>query len=129
MASPIVGTESRSHWLRSLTTLTDCLQPPLPIGFDIAAMYTSQMFPFASSNQGGIHPNAVKVENVGTSFNGNGASKDEDVIADDDDDVQQDGEAPKAKRTRKRQQTSCTECHRRKQKCNREIPCDRCIKR
>lgn len=35
----------------------------------------------------------------------------------------------KVKRTRRRQQTSCSACHRRKQKCNRQIPCDRCIKR
>ena len=30
---------------------------------------------------------------------------------------------------RKRVHFSCTECHRRKQKCNRQIPCDQCLSR
>ena len=34
---------------------------------------------------------------------------------------------PKARRGRKT--TSCSQCHARKQKCNRELPCSRCIQR
>lgn len=34
---------------------------------------------------------------------------------------------PRARRGRKT--TSCSQCHARKQKCNRELPCSRCIQR
>ncbi|KAH8922334.1 hypothetical protein BT69DRAFT_246098 [Atractiella rhizophila] len=37
--------------------------------------------------------------------------------------------AEKAKQKRNRIQTSCVECHRRKQACDRQVPCSRCVKR
>lgn len=38
----------------------------------------------------------------------------------------QDG--PRTKKSRRRQQLSCSACHARKQKCDRGQPCDRCVK-
>ncbi|KAE9364628.1 hypothetical protein N431DRAFT_388872 [Stipitochalara longipes BDJ] len=38
-------------------------------------------------------------------------------------------ESKSAKKTRQRIVVSCTECNRRKQKCNREWPCNRCLSR
>lgn len=35
----------------------------------------------------------------------------------------------KPKRTRRRLLVSCVECHRRKRKCNREVPCESCVSR
>ncbi|ORY75688.1 fungal-specific transcription factor domain-domain-containing protein [Leucosporidium creatinivorum] len=39
------------------------------------------------------------------------------------------GSAPRPIKKRNRAQLSCTACHSRKQACNRQVPCDRCIKR
>lgn len=38
------------------------------------------------------------------------------------------GSEHKAKKSRKRAQVSCSECHKRKQKCDRGQPCERCVK-
>ncbi|WWC73523.1 uncharacterized protein I206_107495 [Kwoniella pini CBS 10737] len=46
-----------------------------------------------------------------------------------EEDTKLNNEGGKQKRKRNRTVLSCTECHRRKQHCDRNIPCSRCIKR
>lgn len=55
--------------------------------------------------------------------------EEEDGDKEDMDNDSEFGDGGKVKRRRNRAALSCTECHRRKQQCDRKVPCNRCIKR